>query len=207
MPRKGEGVGDVGRASARQISAPVFGHIQVAVDQRMAQGRDVGEKNTDLAVLDLSGRPAILGSDARRVAAAFGKAAFIQHEDRERRLVPRRAGRGQGLVDQGAQVITHACFVPDGAREQALHAVGPSLSGVFSDLPAIFSGDVAEDGLQVKEGVLADFGARKMGRQPLMHLPQAQCPGANGPQAWFGWRGCGILMMLHAGLLSDGRGN
>jgi hypothetical protein len=75
MPRKGEGVGDVGRASARQISAPVFGHIQVAVDQRMAQGRDVGEKNTDLAVLDLSGRPAILGSDARRVAAAFGKAA------------------------------------------------------------------------------------------------------------------------------------
>jgi len=78
---------------------------------------------------------------------------------------------------------------------------------VFSDLPAIFAGDVAEDGLQVEQGMLADFGASKMGRQPLMHLPQAQCPGANGTQAWFGWRGCGILMMLHAGLLSDGRGN
>ena len=82
--REGERVWNVGRASARQISAPVFGHIQVAIDEGMAPGRHVGEKDAQLAVLDLAGHPAILRPDACRVAAAFGKAAFIQHEDRER---------------------------------------------------------------------------------------------------------------------------
>src|SRR5713226_5390950 len=171
----------------------------------MTQGRDVGEKNADLAVLDLSGRPAILGSDARRVAAAFGKAAFIQHEYGEEPLMVRTGrhkwGRGQGPADQRPQVITYAVVVPDGAREQALHAIGPQLPGVFSDLPAIFSGDVTEDGLQVEQGVLADFGARKVGSQPLMQLAQTQCPGANGPQAWLGLLGCGKLMVLHGVLL------
>ena len=49
--REGERVWNVGRASARQISAPVFGHIQVAIDEGMAQGRHVGEKDAHLAVL------------------------------------------------------------------------------------------------------------------------------------------------------------
>ncbi len=49
--RKGKRVWDVGSAPPRQISAPVFGHIQVAIDQGMAQCRHVGEKDADLAVL------------------------------------------------------------------------------------------------------------------------------------------------------------
>src|SRR5712692_975034 len=174
----------------------------------MAQGRDVGEKNADLAVLDLSARPAILGSDARRVVAAFGKAAFIQHEDREEPLMIRTSGhewgRGQGPADQRPQVITHAVLVPDGAREQALHAVGPQLPGVFSNLPAMFAGDVTEDGLQVEQGVRANFGARKTGTELLMQAAQESCPGANRPEAWPGLLRCGMLGVLHAALLSDG---
>ena len=38
----------------------------------MSTGRHVGEKDADLAILDLSGRPAILHANARRLAAAFG---------------------------------------------------------------------------------------------------------------------------------------
>jgi hypothetical protein len=49
--REGERVWNVGRASARQISAPVFGHIQVAIDEGMAPGCHVGEKDAHLAVL------------------------------------------------------------------------------------------------------------------------------------------------------------
>ncbi len=77
--------------------------------------------------------------------------------------------------------------------------------GLFSDLPAIFAGNVTEDGLQVEQRLLADFGARKMGSQPLMYLAQAQSPGANRTQAWPSWLGCAMLVLLHVFLVSDGQ--
>jgi hypothetical protein len=100
-----------------------------------------------------------------------------------------------------------AIFVPEGTRKQALDAVGVGLSGLFSDLPPIFAGDVAQEGLQVEQSVLTNFGADKQGCQTLMQQVQAQHPGANQTQVWRGRLGYGILMRLHAGLLSDGRGN
>ena len=53
----------------------------------------------------------------------------------------------QGLADKGSQFIADAIFVPDRVREQALYAIGSQFSGLFSDLPAIFAGDVAQHGL------------------------------------------------------------
>ena len=149
----------------------------------MAPGGHVGQKDADLTVVDLSGRAAILRLDTRRVTATFGEAAFIDDEHWEEwcglRTRRRDRRRVQGLADQGAQDIAYAVFVPDGTREQALHAIGTGLFGLFSDLPTIFSGNVTEESLQVEQGVLADFGARKMGSQTLLHLAQAQRPGAN----------------------------
>src|SRR5260370_3749282 len=106
------------------------------------------------------------------------------------------------MADKGAQIIADAFFIPDGSREQALHAIGPGLPGVFSDLPAIFSRDVTEDGLQVEQHVLADFGTSKAGTQTLMQAEQAQVPTTNLTQAWLGLLGYGMLVMLHAFLLS-----
>src|SRR5260370_20300395 len=40
---KGNMIGDMSGLSARQIRAPVFGQIQFAVDEGMAQGGHVGE--------------------------------------------------------------------------------------------------------------------------------------------------------------------
>jgi len=93
----------------------------------------------------------------------------------------------QGLADQRTQIIADAGFVPDGAREQALHAVGPGLPSVFSDLPAIFSRDGTSDGLQVEQHVLADFGASKAGTQTLMQVEQAKAPTPNLTQPWPGF--------------------
>jgi hypothetical protein len=46
--------------------------------------------------------------------------------------------------------------------------IGMSLARVFSDLPAIFPGDVAQDSLQVEQRVLARFGTREAGRNTLV---------------------------------------
>ena len=46
-----------------------------------------------------------------------------------------------------------------------MYAVGPALPGVFSDLPAIFAGNLAEDGWQGEQRVRSYFGARKIRTQ------------------------------------------
>src|SRR5437660_12794885 len=107
----------------------------------MAPSRDVGEEDAHLAVFHPSGAPAILRSNAGRVAPAFGEAAFIEHQDWERHwlLFLRGVTGEQGLADQGTHLIAHRVLIPDGAGEQALHAIRVSLSGLFSELPAIFA--------------------------------------------------------------------
>ncbi len=55
---------------------------------------------------------------------------------------------------------------------------------MFSNLPAIFSRDITEEGLQVEQHVLADFGASKAGTQMLMQVEQAQEPTPNLTQSW-----------------------
>src|SRR5215472_7610497 len=173
-------------APARQVSAPVFGQIQLAVNEGVAQGRDVGEKNADLAVFDASGASAILQPDTGGMAATFGEAAFVQDKDWERRLflrAVRRKGRGsQHLADQGTQLIAHAVLVPGGLREQALDAIGTWQPGVFGDLPAVFPGDLAQDGSQVAQDMLEGFGACKIQAQTLMELVQAGKPPAKDRQ-------------------------
>lgn len=69
------------------VGAPVLGQIQCAVDEGMADSRDRGEENAHLAVFHAPGPPAILGPAARRVAPAFGKATFIQDQQRKGRLI------------------------------------------------------------------------------------------------------------------------
>jgi len=117
----------------------------------MTQSGHVGGKHPHLAVFDASGAPAVLRGDARGVASPFGEAAFIKDEHRKGG-VRRSVGRLQrwwlqALTNQGAQIIAHAVFIPDGTREQTLHARRTGFSSLFSDLPAIFARDIAQDGL------------------------------------------------------------
>jgi len=174
----------------------------------MAELGDVGKKHADLAILDASGAPAILRSDARRVTAPFGEAAFIQDQHGEerggisrRRLDWRRLER---LANKRSQFIAYACVVPGGSREQALHAIRSRLSDVFGDLPAIFAGNLAENGLQVEPGMLVWFEAREMGTQTLMQLVQANLPTAYGTQGGPDRIRWSMVKRLHAFLAFDG---
>jgi hypothetical protein len=82
---KGDVIGNVSSLSAWQISAPVFGQIQFAVDEGVAELRDVGGKDADLAVFHASGAPTMLRGDTWGVASAFGEATFVEDQDREGR--------------------------------------------------------------------------------------------------------------------------
>jgi hypothetical protein len=77
----------VGGVPARQISTPLLGQIQLAVDESMSEGAHVGKKNADLAIFHAPCQSAILRSNASGVTATFGQATFIDDEHREERLV------------------------------------------------------------------------------------------------------------------------
>jgi hypothetical protein len=85
----GEGnmVRDMSGLLAWQIGTPVFGQVQLAVDEGVSCGRHVGEEDTDLAIFDTTSEPAVLGCDARGVTPAFGKATFVNDKHREGRLM------------------------------------------------------------------------------------------------------------------------
>ncbi len=205
---KGDGLRDVSGSPACEIVAPVFWQIQCAVDQGMPQGRHVGEEDAHLAIFDAPSGPAILLLDASRFGAPFGEATFIQDKHGEEGFglstLRQDRGRVQSLADQRAQFIAHPSFIPDRSREQALHAKRPFLSGMFSDLPAIFSRDLAHDGLQIEQGVLMWFGTSEVGSQALMQGDQGQRPSSYLLEGWSGFIPCGMVEGLHAFLFSDG---
>jgi hypothetical protein len=59
------------------IHKPIEGEIEFTVNEGMAEGRHVGQKDADLTVLDLPGGSTVLDLDPCRLLAAFGETAFI----------------------------------------------------------------------------------------------------------------------------------
>jgi hypothetical protein len=77
------------------------------------------------------------------------------------------------------------------------------LPGMFGDLPAIFTRNVTEDGLQVAQGMLMGFWTREVETQPRMQLTQVFVPPADLTERWPDVRRCGMLRGLHAVLAFD----
>ena len=79
-----------------------------------------------------------------------------------------------------------------------------SQAGVFSDLPAIFARNVAQEGLQVQQGMLARFGTREARRETLVQGTSCERPAADLLQEGREWRIGSRLRASHAFLLADG---
>ena len=62
----------------------------------------------------------------------------------------------------------------------------------------------APHSLQVKQGMMMRFGARKMGTQALVQVVQTYEPAAHGLQGCLDGFGCGMVKKLHAFLAFDG---
>src|SRR5258708_6387621 len=116
---KANGDGNVSRSPAWLIGAPVFGEIQLAVNEGMTQSGDVGEEDADLTMLDASGESAILWSNACGVGAAFGEATFVHDKHGEGclglRTFRHQRERVEHLAYQRTQCIAHAILVPGGS--------------------------------------------------------------------------------------------
>ncbi len=74
---------------AGRVVAPVFGQVQLAINETMAQRRHVGEEDAHLAVFNPSAAAALLGLDTSGVVAAFGNyvSSKINTLDQQEELV------------------------------------------------------------------------------------------------------------------------
>src|SRR6266852_7756663 len=113
----------------------------------MSLSSHVGKEDSYLTVVHLSGRAAILHLDPGRVGSPFGKATdhSITYTGKRTsgtsRLCSPICRREGGLRHCKTYARTSSrtpSRIPDGPREQALHAIGTGLFGMFCNLPAIF---------------------------------------------------------------------
>ena len=97
-------VRNAGFSAARGIIRPGLGQVEGPIDESMPMAAGIGEKDTNLAVLDAPGRAGLLTRHAGRLGAFLEKARFIQHQD--------RIVIAQVLDHIGPQVISDRIGVP-----------------------------------------------------------------------------------------------
>lgn len=124
-----------------------------------------------------------------------GKAGFI--DDQDGRFLT------QLLKGVGAQIIAHPIRIPDGLREQALHAIRTRFSGMFSQLPTVLSGDVTQDPLQVGQHPATWLWSGKARGQTGMQTSKFLRPMADIDRGRSGSVEGDMLVVLHGLLLSS----
>src|SRR6266700_1482816 len=106
---------------ASRIGTPELWEVQFAINEGVSGSAHVGEKNTHLAVFTMPSVAAMLPPDARRFGTPFGKAAFIQNQDRKRGLGSIRilcialqeGGDTEAVQQKRAHDIMNDVFIPD----------------------------------------------------------------------------------------------
>jgi len=195
--RKASGIRNACFPTAFAILDPAQREVQFPIEQCVAEAADVGEKHPDLTIFELARRSAILFRHSCRFLAAFTKARFVDHQD--------RLGITQLLQDVGTQIVAHQIGVPGCAVQQPLHTVRSGFSGVFSQLPAIFTRGGTHDALQVGQCPTTRFRSSKTrgdaGIQAFEFLPPLPDFGKGGFRPHRG----DLLGLLHVLFLPHGR--
>jgi hypothetical protein len=128
----------------------------------------MAQEHADLAVLDASGRAAVLALHACRVQPLLDEPGLI--DDQHRSVV------AQLLDDVLAQHVARGVRIPLRALQQVLHAVRRGLAQPLGQLPAVLARHFAQAPLQVLQAALPGFGSPEQPRQPLMHVHQRPFP-------------------------------
>src|SRR5215210_136207 len=134
----------------------------------MPMAAGIGEKDTNLAVLDAPSRAGVLAMDAGRLGAFLEKARLIQHQD--------RIVIAQVLDHIGPQVITECIGVPVHAREERLHAVRGTVAGCLGEVPAVLPLQGSKQALKISQGASARLRAPKLRGNPPSNRLQLLSP-------------------------------
>src|SRR5215216_7376117 len=120
----------MGVPAAGGIISPTAGQVQLSVDERPPRSAGIGEKDADLAVVDLAGGARVLALHPHRGRALLEKAGLVHHQHRAR--------IAQVLDHLAAQIIPDQVGIPVGGGQQPLHPIRGGLAGVLGQLPAVF---------------------------------------------------------------------
>lgn len=154
--REGHILWHTGVTPPGRIPGPTLRQIQGAINQGIALGAGVSEKDPDLAVLDPARRARVLPLHAHRFGAFLHKAGLIQHQN--------RPGVTQVLDDIGLQVIADRVRVPAHPAEEVLHGIRCAVARGFSQLPAVFALHRRQQATQISHGA-----------PPWLHPAKAWC--------------------------------
>src|SRR5215208_6698348 len=124
---KGALVRDTGATTALAIVDPFFWQIQLAIKQRVALRRGVGQKDADLAVLNPPGGTTILACHASGMATFLEKASLINHSH--------SISIGQIVGHIAAQFVAQQIGIPVRAPKQVLKAIRIGVAANLSQLP------------------------------------------------------------------------
>jgi hypothetical protein len=140
---------------ALRILGPLLGQIQLPVQKGLSSGAGVGEKYSDLAVLDSSCRAAVLALDSHRFGALFEKARLINHQH--------PLGIAQMLQDIAAQVVSHQGCVPIIGSQQSLDSIWGLVAQILGQLPAVLAFHGPQQSFQIGQGSSVRFPPGEMG--------------------------------------------
>ena len=160
-----------GTRAARQRSGSSvhdLGQVQLPVDERPPLGAGVGEKDAELAVVDLAGGARVLALHPHRGGALLEEAGLVDHQ---------HPGRVAQVLDHiGAQVVADQVRVPVSGGQQPLHPIRGRLPGMLGQLPAVLATHVAEQPPQIGQHPPAWLGAGEPPRDPGVQRPKPRRP-------------------------------
>lgn len=148
-----------------------LGEVEDAVDERVPSRGGVGQHRHDLAVLDLVGQPAVLGSDTYALVALLDGLGVIGDED--------RVGGSQARYHVVTDLVTQHVGVPDRAIEQVLERARGEQAGVLGQAPRILLRHVGQQRPQQQSERLLRFGAVEHPAQALGQSLKVSVPGGD----------------------------
>lgn len=150
------------------IVGPARGQVESSVEEGAAKRGDVGEENTDWAVLDAAVRPAVLALDTDRFISLLEEVCLVESENS---FVLTKV-----LDKVIAQVVPCDVGVLGCAPQKVLQRIRRLVTDRFRQLPAVLALDRSEQPFGVRSRVGASLGPSEEGPEAIGDVVEGASP-------------------------------